>query len=108
MNTIEVEGGATVQFENRIANTSVIGEEALYVENLILQAGSTVLLGDSNIYYCTLIDNGALILPSGAGQLIQAQCDPNIPTVSQWGVLAMALLLLASGSIVTQRRTRSA
>ena len=37
-------------------------------------------------------------------------CDPvnDIPAVSQWGIMILALLLIAAGSIATARRSREA
>ena len=39
----------------------------------------------------------------GAAALV---LDPNVPTVSQWGLIVMALLLLALGAVMIQRKQR--
>ena len=45
----------------------------------------------------------------GADDAIFApECDGAIPTVSQWGIVVMALLLLAAGKIYFGRRRVSA
>ncbi|MCP4590971.1 MAG: IPTL-CTERM sorting domain-containing protein [bacterium] len=50
----------------------------------------TVCLGDAN-------ENG-----------FDDACEPEIPTVSEWGLIVMTLLLLTAGTIVVGRRRRSA
>ena len=79
--------------------TDIVGYTALMV-----RPGSVVQLGDSNVYYCTQLDEGVNVSLGGSGRLIQAQCDPSIPTVSQWGVMVMALLILSCGTLVCRRR----
>ena len=48
------------------------------------------------------IDSGTS--PDGDGNGIPDECEILIPTVSQWGLVAMALLVLAAGGVVVRRR----
>lgn len=66
--------------------------EALYVENLILAAGSYLDLGGLNLYYVNLIDQGGTIAYKG-GSLVQV---PEPAAVS----------LLALGALLKLRRRR--
>ncbi|MFQ5494573.1 MAG: hypothetical protein ACE5EX_04250 [Phycisphaerae bacterium] len=101
MGTVEVAANVTVRFVNNEMNTASDGVEALYVNHLILQPGSTVILSDSNVYYCLLEDNGGTIVLGGTGQLLSA-C--NIPAVSFWGAALLSILLVAAGGVVLKRR----
>ncbi len=104
MGTIEVQNGAEVRFVSAQLNTSSTGPEALYVGNLVLRPNSTVVLADSNVYYCELLDSGATILETGTGRLLQAPCPNVIPAISPWGVAVMAVLLAVAGIVVRSRR----
>ncbi len=100
---IEVTTGATVTFNDTLSNvTGAAGDtgEVLYVCELVLEAGSTINVVDTIIYYKSLQDNGATI--DVPGNLILV--DPSIPTVSQWGVVVMVLLIVTAGTIVFRRR----
>lgn len=70
-----------VRFENGHANVDSIGpcRESLYVHNLIMQAGATIVLDNARVYYETLVDNGASITTVGCGQLVQigTSCVPS-------------------------------
>ena len=103
--TIVVPTGSHVKFQNTFENTVGAGdfEETLYVRNLHLAAGSTVTLDGCNVYYCHLEAEGATIDPSSDGALIPLE-DCVIPTVSSWGLLAMAGLTLVAGTIMCRRR----
>lgn len=64
MGNLEVASGSQVTFEDAVDNDEAgqgVCTEALYVHCLILRAGSTITLQDVNIYYGTLIDEGAAI-----------------------------------------------
>ena len=65
------------------------GVESLYVGNLILTQGSTLDLGDFNLYYGTFTDHGGMVLSSG-GSLQQ------IPEPATIGLLAAGLTILIS------------
>jgi hypothetical protein len=75
---------ANVRFVNRFANTVGIGpcREALYVDTLTLETGSTVTVDDVIVYYDTLVDLGATILKVGCGDLIPL-CFPSTPSTLQ-------------------------
>ncbi len=73
-----------VRFENMYENLVEVGpcSEALYVHTLILRDGVTIELADVNVYYETLIDEGAEVITTGCGALIElpacetdADCD---------------------------------
>ncbi|MFQ5495157.1 MAG: hypothetical protein ACE5EX_07220, partial [Phycisphaerae bacterium] len=72
MGTVDVAATAAVTFVNNVANTAGLGAgiEALYVDRLVLAAGSTVTLDNVRIYFTRLEDNGATINLLGVGQLV--------------------------------------
>ena len=63
------------------------GAEALYVIDLVLEGGTTLDLNGFNLYYASLIDNGATIILNG-GQLVEVTlCDvPSGPDCNENGV----------------------
>ncbi len=56
------------------------GAEAVYVNTLVLDAGTTLNLNGLNLYYRTLIDNGATIVPNGGRMEQVPECngDPEL------------------------------
>jgi len=74
--TLEIAPTADVTFVDQFANA--VGNEALYVQSLVLRAGSTINLGDASVYYRTLIDEGATINRSGSGDLVDTTCVDNV------------------------------
>jgi hypothetical protein len=76
MGTLEIGTGVSARFVNAFANTVAAGpcQEALYVRNLILRAGSTITLEGVAIYYDTLINEGAIITPFGCDIPEAASC----------------------------------
>ncbi|UCC30486.1 MAG: hypothetical protein JSU86_20095 [Phycisphaerales bacterium] len=85
--TIIVEGAPgsppQVTFVNSFANTAGADpcDEALYVDTLTLQAGSTIALDNCRVYYRNLVDNGADIQSTGCGELVDL-CSFNPPTAA--------------------------
>lgn len=61
MGELRVEPGRTVHFVNSFDNVPGPGCEVLYVDSLILGAGSTIVLDGCNVYYRRLENNGATI-----------------------------------------------
>ncbi len=78
---VEVASGSHVTFVNAEVNTAGAGPclEALYVDRLVLQAGSAVTLDDTKVYYRSLEDHGATIETLGCGGLL-GLCDAVTPT----------------------------
>ena len=71
-----------------------------------------VVRGLQNDTHTILIDDkgpgvgtGDDVATLGAAALV---FDPTIPTVSQWGLIVMAMLLLALGAVMIQRKLRAA
>lgn len=67
-------------------------------------------VNNSNKCCCELLGGAFVIGPNGTcqgdsdGNGIDDLCDGSIPTVSQWGLGAIALLILAAGTILIVRR----
>lgn len=75
---LEITGGGPVHqvtFYNTFANTVGTSDcqEALYVQSLILKAGSKITLDRVRLYYSELVDEGGSIVTVGCGLLTQAQ-----------------------------------
>ncbi len=77
---LEVAASTSVTFVNEKVNTAGAGAclEALYVDTLVLEAGATVTMDDVNVFYNTLVDNGATINLSGCATL-RAACSAPTP-----------------------------
>ncbi len=106
---IEVQDGSHVRFENAVTNTAGTspGDEALYVQELALESGSSITIDGCTVFYCSLEEDGATIDFLNGGALEAAPCPPcGIPTLSSWGLIAMSGLLLAVGAIVCTKRLR--
>ncbi|MBN1942595.1 MAG: PEP-CTERM sorting domain-containing protein [Phycisphaerae bacterium] len=77
------------------------GDEVLYVENLILNEGSTLDLNGLNVYCLNCTIEGTLISGGGAlynnGMLVPAAINPEPTTVG---------LLLLGGLLILRRRKR--
>lgn len=99
---ITVTDKSVVTFQDTFANTG--GTEALYVNTLTLESGSSIIVNGCAVYYCELEDNGALISFLNEGTLEQVDCG--IPAVSTWGLLAMTGLLLCVGTVLVTRRSQ--
>lgn len=78
--SVEVSAGETVRFSNDFANTSgpCACSEALYVHELVLNAGSSITLDRCRVYYDVLIDDGATISSIGCGGLFQVTAAPGL------------------------------
>lgn len=96
--TLEIALGVNVDIVDEFPNHGGIGSDAIYVDRLILRDGVTINLQNSNIYYNTFINEGANIQLLGTGELIETGFA-NVPTVSEWGITVMILLLLISGTL---------
>lgn len=98
---LHIEG--QVRFVNNAPNTSGSGacSEALYVDRLELPAGASILLDNCRIYYNTLANGGADVQALGCGELVAIS---QVPTVTGWGLIAMALLLGAAAAVVCRNR----
>jgi len=67
----------TDQFPNSGASTSDC-TEALYTRHLILHAGSELTLDRCRLYYLSKVDDGAVIVRQGCGELVQLRMgDPD-------------------------------
>jgi hypothetical protein len=106
---VEVAGGSEVTIVNQHANTAGAGpfQEALYVDTLVLNAGSSITLDNCRVYCNRLIDNGAQIETVGFGTLLVDLSKP-VPTVAEWGVVTMTLFVLTAGTLALARRRRHA
>lgn len=84
MGTLTVEPGCTVNFRNDFDNIGGGGCEVLYVNTLILGAGSTIQLNGCNIYWRGKSwDPSATIITGGGAELHNAQigdmnCDGSV------------------------------
>lgn len=78
--SVEVSAGETVRFANEFPNTSgpCSCSEALYVHELVLNAGSSITLDHCRVYYDVLIDDGATISSIGCGGLFQVTAAPGL------------------------------
>lgn len=116
MGRITVAPNSTVTFQNEHTNTVGTGpcQEALYVDQLFLGNNSTITLNDVRIYSPLVVgEKKATVILAGtsgcAGIVpvpvhnLPGRC-PMIPTVSQWGLIVMALLVMTAGSVVVARR----
>jgi len=70
--TLEVASTATVTFTDQFDSSP--GIEALYVDLLILRAGSVVIFDHVHVYYASLVDEGGTIILLGDGALTQGSC----------------------------------
>lgn len=70
--TLEVDAASTALLVNSVSNVSGSSrcEEAVYVKTLILRNESTIDLGNVNIYYGELIDEGSTKLMGSCGSLV--------------------------------------
>jgi hypothetical protein len=79
MGLLRIEPGRTVDFRNDFSNQPPAGDcEVLYVDTLSLGAGATLRLHGCNLYYRTLVNEGATIDTSGGGALVPVgagRCD---------------------------------
>jgi hypothetical protein len=66
-----------------------------------LDCGATVGVGGGS---CNVVYPGCGGSPDLNGNGIPDECVPDIPTVSEWGLVAMALLVLSAGMAVMVRR----
>jgi hypothetical protein len=82
MAALELAAGAEVTFVNQFANVATTDplSEALYVEELTLQQGATIIVDAARVYTVTLTDAGADVVLLNGGQLIQI---PPIPVTAQ-------------------------
>ena len=105
MGTLTVKSGHTVQFVNNHQNLTSAGgcEEALYVNTLHLEAGSTVRVVDCRVYYATLEDEGAMLEFQGCGEL--SQVSP-IPAMTHVGMMLTAVLMITAGAAMIHIRRR--
>jgi len=81
MGVIEVSSGSHVTFANVFLNTVSDDPctEALYVHDLVLEAGSTVTIDNSRIYYQTLVEETNVTIETvgcGTLQVVNAAPDP--------------------------------
>ncbi|MFH1109742.1 MAG: IPTL-CTERM sorting domain-containing protein [Planctomycetota bacterium] len=66
-----------------------------------LNCGATIgMTGGS----CSVVYPGCGTSTDENGDGVLDDCAPDIPTVSEWGVVAMAALMLAAGAVVVSRR----
>ncbi len=72
---LEVAAGTTVAFVDGFDNSPGAGCEALYVTTLRLGAGALLQIGDCNIYYQSLIDDGAIIQATTGAVICAAAGD---------------------------------
>ncbi len=83
--------------------------EALYVSNLVLNAGSTLRLGDCNVYYqCLTAHPTSTVETPGLGNLIQVgtcQSQSSVPASNPSSETLLALAL-AAGGVWLLRRSR--
>ncbi len=110
MDHIHIEGN--VNFVNVVKNTvgSGPGNEALYVRKITLGPGSTATTDGSMVFYCELENNTGLASPLNDANFIAIPDCPalpsdDIPTVSAWGVVILAALLLCVGTLIAKRRS---
>ena len=115
MDHIDIAGG--IHFENLIPNTvgTNLLDEALYVRRLTLR-NSPTMTADAGVkvYYCECLDEtGASIVPSESFlERIPEGCPEappppaKIPSVSTWGVVILAVLLLCVGTVMVSHRFR--
>ncbi len=96
--TLEIARGANVDIVDEFPNHGGVDPDAIYVDRLILREGVTINLQNSNFYYNTLINEGANIQLLGSGELIETGLT-NIPTVSEWGIITLIILLLIAGTL---------
>jgi hypothetical protein len=70
--TLEIESGADVTLVNARFNTvgTAVCDEALYVRDLVLRAGSSLHLNNARLYYVTLLDEGAMMESIDCGELV--------------------------------------
>ncbi len=118
---VQVSSKSTVTFQNLHVNTNGntpgACEEALYVQRLVLENGGIMTLDNVRIYAAHFVGDEGNVIELGCGELVHpsgydppplGNCRP-IPTVSEWGLVVMTLLLAAAGSLVAaRRRLRSA
>ncbi len=73
---IEVAAGTTVTFIDSIVNTT--GDEAVYVNELTLREGATLVADGAAVYYRSLLDEGATILTANGGRFFpsdESSCE---------------------------------
>jgi hypothetical protein len=79
--------------------------ESLTVFDLTLESGANVTIEDCNVFFAALADNGATVTLVGLAAFLST-CD--IPTMSQWGLIVLALLVTIAGTLVFNRpKTKS-
>lgn len=105
MDTIVVPDNSQVTFQNAIPNSidDPTALEALYVRNLVLGNGSTVVIDGCIVYHCNLTNNGANISFLNGGELLAADCA--VPAVSTWGIVILAALMLCFGTVIARARS---
>lgn len=111
---VRVSANSDVTFVNNVANTNSAGpcNEALYVDQFILKDGGTITLDNVRIYAAIFLgDRNAVVEGGDCGALlhvplprISGRCNAPIPTVSEWGLIALALLLAAAATVMLARR----
>jgi len=104
ISTMEIASGASIRFEDIFANQPSGGDEALYVDTLVLRANASVTVSGCTVYYKSLVDEGATIDTINGGALRQIVGVAAIPAASTWGLLVSCLFLLIAGSILLMRR----
>ena len=75
--TLEIATGSSVTFSDQFDNTgngSDACAEAQYVHTLVLRSGASVHLDNCRLYYETLVAEGASIVSTGCGALVQIKC----------------------------------
>ena len=88
--------------------TVVAGEVTFNVTPNVMSDGVDVLAGTFNINADGVGNNSnAIVSPVFSGAAVNSGAAA-IPTLSEWGVIVMALLLLATGTIVWSRRPATA
>lgn len=86
MSAIEVASGANVTFVNNFANTNGGGcAEALYVHDLTLRTGATVVIDNCKVYYSTLTNEGVIPTLLGCGELLP-DVPPDPPVAPPGGI----------------------
>jgi len=92
--SLEVSSGETVRFANEFPNTAgpCSCSEALYVRELVLDAGSSITLEHCRVYYDALIDDGAVISSVGCGGLFPVTAAPGLDGLSaMWPDVGLCL-----------------
>lgn len=98
LDTLRVEAGRTVSFVDTFDNQPGPACEVLYVRTLSLGAGATINLG-CNVYYETLIDEGATINEIGGALICNTVGDLNCDGMIDNADLTMFVDVLLGGDV---------